>query len=337
MPTAGLRVNGDMDNKRDIRHTVRDFLFSSVNKEFLTFLFFLALAGIFWLMMALNETYEKEIEMPIRIVNIPKNVVLTSDDTDTIKVTIQDKGLVIIGYLYGDGVSPIEIDFNAYTQGNGYSTVTSTELQRLAYRQLSATTKIVGSKPDKLEIFYNYGLSKRVPVKWTGSVSPEHPYFISQVGYFPDSVTIYASQERLDSIKEIYTEQLSYTDFRDTLTVECKLQKIKGVKTVPDIIKIAFSTDVLTEESISDIPIKGINVPTGKVIRTFPSKVTVNFVTGVSRFRGLKADDFTVVVDYNEIARKPSDKCNIHLITVPSGISRPSLNVEQVDYLIEEE
>ena len=166
-----------------------------------------------------------------------------------------------------------------------------------------------------------------MPVKWTGRVIPEHLYFISHVEYFPDSVSIYASQEKLDSIKVIYTEQLNYANFRDTLSVTCKLQKIRGVKAVPDRVKVAFHTDVLTEESISDIPVKGINMPEGKVLRTFPSKVTVRFVTGVSQFRNIKAQDFVVV----------ADKCNIYLKSVPNGISRPSLNIKQVDYLIEEE
>ena len=232
---------------------------------------------------------------------------------------------------------PLTINFKTYAKGNGYSAIPASELQRLIYQQLSASTKIVGSKPDKLEIFFNYGLSKRVPVKWTGRVIPEHLYFISHVEYFPDSVSIYASQEKLDSIKVIYTEQLNYANFRDTLSVTCKLQKIRGVKAVPDRVKVAFHTDVLTEESISDIPVKGINMPEGKVLRTFPSKVTVRFVTGVSQFRNIKAQDFVVVADYAEIMKNPSDKCNIYLKSVPNGISRPSLNIKQVDYLIEEE
>ena len=50
---------------------VRNFLFSSANREFLTFFFFLVLSTIFWLMTALNETYEREIGVPAYLVNIP--------------------------------------------------------------------------------------------------------------------------------------------------------------------------------------------------------------------------------------------------------------------------
>lgn len=326
-----------MDRRRDIRQTVRKFFFSSVNKNFLTFLFFLALSGIFWLMMALNETYEQEVEIPVQIVNVPKNVVLTSDEHDTLRVVLRDKGLMLISYLYGEGPRPLSINFKTYAKGDGYSAVAAAELQRLIYQQLSASTKIVSSKPEKLELFFNYGLSKRVPVKWAGRVIPEHLYFISHVDYFPDSVSVYASQQKLDSINAVYTEPLNYANFRDTLRVECRLQKTRGVKAVPEKVRVAFHTDVLTEESIGDIPIKGINMPEGKVLRTFPSKVTVSFVTGVSQFRRLKPEYFTVVADYNDIKKNPSDKCTLRLVSVPEGISKPKLNITQADYLIEEE
>ena len=36
---------------------IRDFFFSRTNKEVLLFVFFLAISGIFWLMLTLNETY----------------------------------------------------------------------------------------------------------------------------------------------------------------------------------------------------------------------------------------------------------------------------------------
>ncbi len=322
---------------RVIAGTIRNFLFGSVNREFLVFLFFLAVSGVFWLLMTLNDPYEKEFKIPVQVTGVPKNVVLTSDDTDTIRVTLRDKGLLLLGYMYGDGLRKMGVSFRNYTSGHASCVVSGAELQRLVYQQLSASTKIVGVKPDRMEFFFNYGQHKRVPVKWRGHVTPEHSYFISGVEYRPDSVDVYASKNALDSINAVYTELLGYTNFRDTLTVDGRLQRIKGVKTVPDRVKVTFFTDILTEESIDDVPITGVNLPEGKVLRTFPSKVTVRFVAGMSRFRSLKPKDFTVIVDYNEIVNRPSDKCSLHLKAVPSGVSRPSLSLKQVDYLIEEQ
>ena len=320
---------------RSAWQAIKEFLFTKTSKEFLIFLFFLALSGIFWLSLTLNETYEREFSVPVSVVGIPKNAVLTSDEVDTVRVTIRDKGIMLVFYKYGDALKHIELPFRNYTQNNGTGQIPASEIQKRIYQNLVSSSKITAIKPEKMEFFYNYGTKKQVPVRWSGRVIPEELYFISKVSYDPDSVTIYASQEKLDSINMVYTEQLNYANFRDTLIVDCNLAKLKGVKTVPDHIRIKFFTDVLTEERISNIPIVGINMPEGKVLRTFPAKTSVSFVAGVSVYRNLKPEDFTVIVDYDEIRRNPSEKCHVYLKNVPSGISRAKLETIMVDYLIE--
>jgi hypothetical protein len=307
-----------------------------MSKQILIFLFFLVLSGVFWLFLTLNESYEQEIKVIYKIKGIPKNVVLTSHEIDTIRVTIRDKGWVILRYLYNDYRS-VNINYKNYDRGNGSGIASSSEIKRLIAKQLETSTIVNSIKPDRLEFFYNNGERKRVPVRWAGRVIPEQLYFISHVQYMPDSVDIYSSWEKLDSIKVIYTEALNYAGFRDTLIVDCKLSHQKDVKVVPENIRIGFYTDVLTEESIDGVPIKAINMPERKVLRTFPPKVKIHFITGVSQFRTLRPEDFIVIADYKEISQHPSEKCNIYLKTVPHGISRAILETKKVDYLIEEE
>lgn len=317
--------------------TIRRFLFTKTSKEILLFIFFLGLSGIFWLSLTLNETYEKEFAVPVSIVDIPKNTVLTSDEVDTIHVTIRDKGIVLVAYKYGKALSNLRLHFRNYTNNNGSGVVSASEIQKHIYQNIASSSRITAIKPDKLEFYYSYGSKKQVPVRWSGRVIPEELYFVSRVAYEPDSITIYASEDKLDSISMVYTEQLNYANFRDTLTVDCNLAKLKGVKTVPDHVRIRFFTDVLTEERISNVPIVGINMPEGKVLRTFPAKTSVSFVAGVSVYRNLKPEDFTIIADYNEIRRNPTEKCHIYLKKVPSGISRARLETNMVDYLIESE
>ena len=78
-------------------------------------------------------------------------------------------------------------------------------------------------------------------------------------------------------------------------------------------------------------------MPEGKVLRTFPAKVQITFVTGMKDFQSLTPDDFLVVADYEEFSRSESTKCNIYLKKVPTAIQQAKLSVNQVDYLIEEQ
>ena len=320
-----------------IWHYIRNYLFSKFNRELLIFLFFLFLSGVFWLSLTLNETYEQEFAIPVTITDVPKNAVLTSDEVDTVRMTIRDKGIVLAAYHYGDYLRNIQFSFRNYTRNNGTGLIAAQDIQKTIYQHMLSSSKIVSMKPEKLEFYYNYGTKKQVPVRWNGRVIPEELYFISRVEYSPDSITVYASDEKLDSINMVYTEPHNYANFRDTLIVNCHLSKLRGVKMVPDHIQVSFFTDVLTEERIEGIPIEGINMPEGKVLRTFPAKVSVTFVTGVSVYRNLRPENFTVVADYQEIKQNPSEKCRIYLKDVPAGISRAKLETTMVDYLIETE
>ena len=322
---------------KSLYKTFKDFLFSNVNKQFLTFLFFLMLSGIFWLTITLNETYEREVKVPVQVEGIPKNVVLTSPTVDTVRVTIRDKGWMIVAYMYGDRLPTVNLNFKNYDRGSGGGIVPASDIKRLLNQQLEMSTTITSIKPDRLEFYYNNGERKRVPVRWTGRVTPEHLYFISQVNYMPDSVDVYASPDKLDSIRVVYTEPLNYTGFRDTLTIDANLSHPNYVKVVPERVNIEFLTDVLTEETIDGVPILCLNLPEGKILRTFPTRVQVRCVVGASQIRRLRPEDFIVVADYREISESPSEKCNIYLQSAPHGISRATLVTKQVDYLIEED
>ena len=126
-----------------------------MNKQFFVFLFFLLLSAVIWLIMTLNETYEKELEVPVRITNIPKNVVLTSASIDTIHVTVRDKGWLLLSYLYGERRAALNINYKNYDRGNGGGIVSGAELKRMAEQKLEMSTKIITIKPEKLEFFYN--------------------------------------------------------------------------------------------------------------------------------------------------------------------------------------
>ena len=321
--------------ERSVMQILKNFLLSNINKQLFTFLFFLILSAIFWLILTLNEGYEKELKIPVRIANVPKNVMLTSPNVDTVRATVRDQGWVLLNYMFGEYNNNVKIDFRNYDKTFGKGVVPNADLKRLIEQSLESSSKVTAVKPEKLEYFYNNGEHKRVPVHWNGRVIPEQLFFISHVNYKPDTVDVYASREKLDSIRIVYTEPLNYVGFRDTLLVDCKLAHAADVKVVPERIQVVFHTDLLTEESI-DVPIKCINLPAGKTLRTFPAKVRVNFVAGVSQIRELTADEFTVVADYLEIEQKASEKCNIYLKEVPHGISRATLNTKQVDYLIED-
>ena len=314
---------------------VRNFLFSQMNKEFLIFLFFLFLSGVFWLMMTLNETYEKEVPVPVKIVGVPKSMVVTSEMEDTLRVTVRDKGYALVVYLYSDYITPVNINFQTYANRKTWrGVVPLADLQKMEYAKLGGASKITSIKPDRLEFFFTYGYSKKVPVRLAGTVAPGRGFYLARTRIEPDSVEVYANRSLLDSIKYVTTEPLRIVNFNDTVAHSVAVAQNKRIKVEPAHVKVVLYPDVLTEESM-EVPIKAVNMPEGKVLRTFPSKVRVRFSVGASMFRNVRPEQFLVVADYNELSQQPSSKCTLHLRTLPHGVRNASLEMQQVDYLIE--
>lgn len=313
---------------------VRNFLSTIVNKEFLIFLFFLSVSGLFWLVITVTETYEREFSVPLRLVNVPKDIVVTSEVDDTVKVTIRDKGYILLAYKYTLTDDPISIDYKLHAPKDEKSTVSTSELQKLIYQQLSKSSRIISLKPDRLVYYFTRGKSKTVPLRLNGKIVMGQSHYVSRIVFSPERVDVYARKSLLDSIHYAFTENMVISNLTDTIVRTVALKKVLGAKFVPSEVKVTIYPDILTEANV-EVPITAVNMPEGKTLRTFPSRVKVLFVTGVGNVRNISANQFRVEADYSDIEAHPSEKCSLSLVAMPQGVRNPRLEISEVDYLIE--
>ena len=314
---------------------IKNFLLSAKSREFLIFLFFVLMAGCFWLLQTLDNEYETEISIPIRLEGIPEHVVITSDPISKIEVKVKDRGTVLLNYMLRRRFSPVTIEFTDEVSKDNHVKIRSTDIERKILSQLTTSTRMISLFPDTIEYYYSSGQSKVVPVKLIGNITAARQYYISDTIFSPDSVMVYAPASVLDTISVAYTHNLDLNNVTDTITKKIEMAKIRGVKFIPDEIECTFCPDIYTEKTV-DVPILGINFPYDKVLRTFPSKVQITFRIGVGLFKTVTADDFLVVVSYDELLRSDSDKCAVKLQRAPSNISQIRISPTQVDYLIEQ-
>src|SRR5574344_404055 len=306
---------------------IRNFLFLFVNREFLIFLFFLALSGSLWLGITLNDTYDYDIVVPVKLVNVPKSVILTTELPDSIVVTVRDKGFAHVIYKYGSRIHTLKVNFASYVNKNDRNgIVSSTDISKMVSQMLFGTSKIVSVNPNKMEFDFNYGLSRCFHISLDGTIRTAHTYYLANVKFFPDVVTVYANESILDSIRTVLTEKIKIRNLSDTVYMTVNLAKIRGAKIVPSMVRVALYPDILTEASL-DVPIKAINMPPGKILRTFPSHVKVTYTVGSNHYKEISPDDFIVTVDYNDISEHPSDKCHLTLKTVPSAVASARMDV----------
>lgn len=314
---------------------IKNFLLSKMSKEFLIFLLFFFIASAFWLLQTLNDDYETEFSMPIRMRGVPNDIVITSETASELKVRVKDKGIVLLNYIITKNFYPINLEFPNDYEANDYIKIYAKDFEKKITSQLNASTRLLTIKPDTLEYIYSTGMAKLIPIKLQGKISSGRQYYIPDTLYNPDSVLVYAPASLSDSISYAYTEKIVLENISDTTTYQAQILPVKGVKFIPNTVNITFPTDVYTEK-IVEVPLRGINFPADKILRTFPSKVKVTFQVGMSRFKDIDADDFNIHIPYEELININSDKYEIKLANTPAGISNIRISPKQIDFLIEQ-
>ena len=318
-----------MLDRRKIRYTylklskkIKDFLLSDKSREFLIFLFFFLIAGGFWLLQTLNNDYEAEFSIPVRVKDLPNNVVLTSEPPSELRVRVKDKGTVLLNYMLGKSFFPVNLSFLDYKGKNNHVKIYASDFEKKILSQLNVSSKILSIKPDTLEYIYSEGKSKLVPVRLQGKVTAGLQYYVSDTICNPDSVLVYAPEGILDTITTAYTQKINLENISDTTRQRISLAPLRGVKFVPSSVEATFPVDIYTEKTVE--------------VRAFPSKVQITFQVGLKRFRSIKADDFVINVSYEELLKLGSDKYTVKLKSFPNGINQIRIVPEQVDFLIEQ-
>lgn len=308
---------------------------SVLNRNFFVFLFFLALSAGFWLFLSLEEVYEVEIPVGVSIKNVPENVVITTPLPRSVNMRLKDHGSTLMRYRWDGSIGSITVDFRDYDIRSGHVRIPTADLAKTVTQKLLSTTTLVGFTPDTLEYYYNFGLSKQVPVRVAGNITADSLYCIMGSSASPQTVTVYAPANILDTLKAVYTRPLNLTGLRTSRTLRASVSASAGMKVVPAKVNAHIFVDQMTENSLP-VKVEYINFPAGKALRTFPGYVNVVFQVGMQKYKQITADKFAIVVSYQEVLAAQGGKLHLHLKSQPQDISHVHLDPEEVDFLIED-
>lgn len=317
---------------------IKAFLRLQRTRKTIVFLFFLTLSALFWLVISLNRPYETHIEVALQLNNVPQGVIITDDLPATFNVVVNDMGTTLLGYQPIYGIKTINFDFLQFDNGaeHGHVILPREEVIKALQTALAPTTQILAYLPDTLEFYYSRAsVSKRVPVRYRGTISSDPLYYLDQIDYQPDSVTVWGDKSMLDTLEYAYTAAVNYTDLTKTTVFTQAMAPIRGAKVVPDQVEITAAIDVCTQQQM-EIPIHAINFPAGLTLRTFPSRATVTFHVGMSHYKEITPEQFVLAITYEELLQQQDSILPLTLRSIPEHVSQVRLEPTAVQYMIEE-
>lgn len=328
---------------KNIEDNIRKFLDKrniKADRRLIVFLFFVVLSSIFWLLNQLEEEYVTEISLPVRYTDFPNDKILVNDLPNHFDLRVRAHGYKLLEYKISNKFLPFSINVNSLTlrmhSQSNYSKFFS--LTRLLNGdiedQLRSELEIVSISPDTLFFEFADRIFKKVPVVSQLNIVPASQYMIKgNIQFDPDSITISGANPIVDTIIQVYTEQLDLLDLKKNYNDEIDLAEIRNVKFSDKEVDVIVSIEKFTEGS-QKVKLNVINVPDSLIIRTFPKEITVTYFVALSNYEKVLPQLFEAVVDYNETANM-DNKLNISIHNFPDYIQSLRYNPKSVEYIIE--
>lgn len=317
--------------KENIRIEWRRMKDSAQFHNVLMFLVFVAIATIFWFVVALNDNITETFRVRLNIQGVPDSVTFITLPPADIHVTVRDKGTNILrsGVIKNPTV---DINFRDYAH-DGVLRLSHTDLTSELKADLGGAATITSASLDSLRLYYTASPGKRVPVVVQSDVRAASGYVIaSEPISLTKSVKVYSMHDETDTIKLVRTRRLVKNNLSQTEVYKVRVVQIPGVRVIPDEVDVRVNVEPLVHrEEYVDIDI--LNVPEGRGLLLFPNRVPVSFYVPMSRFNDTKVP-IEVTVDYEETRKTDSSKLPLHLRRHGPGLINVELKADSVEYTV---
>ena len=314
---------------------IRNFLRINDGKEFLVFLFFLFAAFVFWYLTTMNQEYEMAYNVKLELKNVPDKMLVTEPLPGEMKVVLKDKGEKLVEYKARGKMKVLDVDYRQYSNVMGRTAIYGAELDKLLRSRLASSTEIVSTSLDTLKYYVADGLGVRLPLRLRGVIEADKQHVVESVTLTPDSVTVYASRQVLDTMTAIYTPNVTLVGLADSVNQTLKLDAGEwGIRYSPSEVQLHVAVSPYVQKSVM-VPVKGYMFPYGQQLKTFPSKVKVSFRVSLNDFREVSENDFKILVRHSLIRDNVSGKVMLGLDEFPDNVTDVTIEPEEVDYLIE--
>lgn len=303
---------------------------SSGFRKLLTYLIFVVIAGVFWVILALNDSMQADFEVKMNIFNVPDSVHFINEPPQKILVTVRDRGTS----LWQNGIigrPAIDINFRDHA-ADGVFRISRSALNASIKNEFGDNAVIISASADSLHLEYTTLPGKRVPIiAATDLEAASGKVIVGEPSLNPSYVLVYSTREVLDTLTRVYTERVSRRSMEETEVIKTQIHAPRGARIEPTMTSMKVVVEPLVRKH-STVTIKINNVPEGMDLLLFPSNAEVEYFVPMSDFNS-NTEVPEVIVDYADLipGRK---RLPAHLGRHTRKIANVSLMTDSVEYTL---
>lgn len=305
-------------------------------QQFSNFLLFVTIAALLWLIIKLSASYTVTEPLTMNFKDAPANLIVTNE-TQEIKITLSSRGFDLLNY-YLKPSSRRKVDISleevplhkdsesTYSFGSSYAKDKIAEFLAIEPGKISF---------DENRILLNMEQLDSVTVKVVADVNLSYEKQYNRHGKIeitPDHVTIYGPKNKIASIENVYTENLSLKNVNSNIDVNVPLILDETTNADTDEVNIKINVEKYTE-AVTNVK---VNHNYDKQLRLFPDKVKIKYIVYLSDYNIINENSFKVNIDTADISTENSF-LPIYLADYPNNTKILSIEPKEVEYIIIDE
>lgn len=299
-----------------------------------SFLFFLLLALVFWVLTKLSEETTAVVNTKLQYANLPASVAVSETTPSELAFDITANGFQFLSYRLQ--TPTIMIDLSKYYQeGQTQAVISSTELNKIITSQLDNNARVSNLSLNELLVQFDLMVSKVVPVQLNSELEYKEGYkLVGKPVIEPDSVTVAGPSTAVEALTEVITEPFIRKNIVESLSenVGLQLPVNTGVTLSEVTVRVEMEVEEFTQKRIT-LPVELINVPADMNLKLLPENVVVSFDVAVSKFNNISERDFRVVCDFE--SKPPNETFLVpQLLEQPEGLYHIEWSTRKIEYLI---
>tara|TARA_B100001079_G_C16410835_1_gene516313 strand:+ start:6638 stop:7594 length:957 start_codon:yes stop_codon:yes gene_type:complete len=295
--------------------------------------FFLIFSAILWVLVQLSKEYNRTVEIPLTYINTPMDKTL-QDAPKTLRFNLDAKGFLLI-WKYEFFKPVLTIDLKN-TKENGAQLVYNIRDHRSSIEnQLNIDFEDTNFLKDDIVIDFQPRKEKRVLVIPKTKLNYDVGFSaVNRVQLSPDSITVSGAKNIIDTLSSVSTNLISLSNISKDIsgTIAIDTTNLGMLNFYRNTVNYTQKVAKFTEGNV-EIPVEVINVPRGTNLTIFPKKVMIYYQVNLKNYEFVKADQFKVVCDFDEI-QDGVDYMLAQISEQPRFVNNVRLNERKIQFII---
>lgn len=308
---------------------------NGTSNRWVTFSYCLLVAFLFWLLIVFSNEYKAPVTFNLRYTNFPKDKMLANKLPQKVDVQLAARGFTFLGFYFNRLNDTLTLDVSNIRKNQNakdYYLPVYAQAQQFE-NQLGNQIKISKIYLDTLHFYFDKKVVKVVPVHLNLNYTFEKQFQLgAKVEIKPSKIVVSGPASVMADVVELNTQQLNFFNLNKSVARAAEIiipDELNSVEFSTKKVVVKIPVEKFTEGTI-ELPVEVLNLPEQFTIKTFPEKVKITYLVGLSNYEKVNADQFSLLAYYDENATS----LKLKLVKFPDVVRNTKIETDKVEYIL---